>query len=202
MRADTVRFPVVWGLWEALWPLGVLAVVLWVASPALTVSWNVPFDATSPPAHESGSTPGNSTPGNLQMPVRGVTPSSLADTFTDPRPGGRTHHAIDIPASRGTPVVAAAAGVILKVTTERRGGRAVYQLAADSSRAFYYAHLSRVAGDVARGTRVEAGDVLGTVGATGNASGPHLHFAVWALDDLRPPWSDRSINPYPLLAEP
>lgn len=198
MRADTVRFPLLWGLREALWPIGLLVAVLWLAHPGLTVSWTLPFfmerpSPSPPPAPEIS---------RLRVPVQGVAPSSLTDTFTDPRPGGRTHHAIDIPAARGTPVVAAADGIILKATSERLGGRAVYQLSADSSHAFYYAHLSRVADDVAPGTRVTAGDVLGTVGATGNANGAHLHFAVWALDDLQPPWADRPVNPYPLLVGP
>jgi len=132
----------------------------------------------------------------------GNDPAALEDSFTAPRPGGRTHHAIDIPAAQGTPVVASADGVILKTATERLGGRVVYQLSADSMHVYYYAHLARVEATVQNGTRVESGDILGTVGTTGNAQGPHLHFAVWALDDRKPPWADRPVNPYLLLAEP
>lgn len=194
MRADTVRFPLLWGLREALWPLGLLVAVLWVAGPALTVSWSGPFESAPPPSKES---PPSST--ELHVPVQGVAPSSLRDSFTDPRSGGRAHHAIDIPAARGTPVVAATDGIILKTPSGGLGGRSVYQLSADSTYAFYYAHLSRIASGISSGSTVSAGDVIGFVGATGNATTNHLHFAVWALDDLQPPWSDRPVNPYPLL---
>ena len=198
MPSNAVRFPLLWGLREALWPLGLLALVVVCAQPALTVTWNGGAD---PVRSELAPAPSGPTPTALQMPVQGVAPSALHDSFTAPRSGGRTHHAIDIAAPAGTPVVAAADGIVLKRSSERLGGRSVYVLATDSSHAYYYAHLAHIEADVRRGARVSAGDVLGAVGTTGNApaDAPHLHFAVWALDDLQPPWADRPVNPYPLL---
>jgi murein DD-endopeptidase MepM/ murein hydrolase activator NlpD len=192
MSTRSVRFPVLWGLGQALVPLLLLSALVWTASHAMTVSWSwIPRKAGAAAAPT----------GALRIPVEGITAADLSDTFLAPRSGGRTHHAIDIAAPEGTPVLAAADGVILKQTRERLGGRAVYQYTADSSHVLYYAHLSRVAGHVAPGTRVAAGERIGTVGDTGNAApgAYHLHFAVWAQEDAAPPWADRPVNPYPLL---
>lgn len=199
MSTRSVRFPVLWGLGQALVPLLILSAVVWTASHAMTVEWTwVPRRAGA----ASAPTGAASAPvGALHIPVEGVTAADLADSFFAPRSGGRTHHAIDIAAPEGTPVLAAADGVILKQTRERLGGRAIYQYTADSTHVLYYAHLSRVAGHIAPGSRVSAGDPIGTVGDTGNAApgAYHLHFAVWAQEDAVPPWADRPVNPYPLL---
>lgn len=193
MSHATMDEPLLWGLREAMPPLGALLVIGWLASHVVTVSWvGAPDAGTLPP----------STAPQLVVPVEGVAASELSDSYLDLRSGGRHHEAIDIMAPHGTPVVAAAAGVVFKRNRERLGGHAVYQFSADSSFVFYYAHLSRFADGVTPGTRVDAGDVVGYVGASGNAStaAPHLHFAVWQQTDRSPPWSDRAVNPYPLLA--
>jgi murein DD-endopeptidase MepM/ murein hydrolase activator NlpD len=187
MRAGTVRFPLLWGLRQAVLPVATLLVIVWLASHAMTVRW----------AWETGSAPAPDT--ELAMPVQGVMPSELSDSYGDLRSGGRRHEAIDIFAARGTPVVAAAPGTVVRRATESLGGRAVYVRTADSTYVHYYAHLATFAPGIDEGTRVDAGDRLGSVGATGNADSYHLHFAVWKQTDPAPPYADQPVNPYPLL---
>jgi murein DD-endopeptidase MepM/ murein hydrolase activator NlpD len=142
-------------------------------------------------------------PSGLAIPVSGIKPEALANTYQAARSGGRVHNAIDIMAPHGTPVVASAPGVVEKLFfSQGGGGISVYVRSPDKQWIFYYAHLEAYAPGLKEGQPVKQGDVLGTVGSTGNASpsGPHLHFAVNKMapgDD----WHDGSpINPYPLLA--
>jgi peptidoglycan LD-endopeptidase LytH len=143
-------------------------------------------------------------PSGLAIPVAGIKPEALADTYTQSRAGGaRVHNAIDIMAPHGTPVVATAPGVVEKLYfSQGGGGISVYVRSPDKQWTFYYAHLEAYAPGLKEGQPVKQGDLLGTVGSTGNAnpSGPHLHFAVNKMapgDD----WHDgQPINPYPLLA--
>ena len=79
--------------------------------------------------------------GKLVIPVEGVPPSALADTFTQARAGGaHPHDAIDIMAARGRPVVAAADGRVEKLFWSGEGGRTLYQRSTDGKRIYYYAH--------------------------------------------------------------
>jgi len=188
MRAGTVRFPLLWGVRQAVLPIATLAVIVWLVHPAMTVRW------TWTPATES-----MSRSAELEIPVQGVSPAELSDSYHDPRPGGRTHHAIDIFAARGTPVRAAATGTVVRCSTEPLGGRAVYVRTPGGTHVHYYAHLAQIASGLEAGTPVRTGDLLGTVGATGNADTPHLHFAVWKQTDPAPPYADEPVNPYPLL---
>jgi peptidoglycan LD-endopeptidase LytH len=137
----------------------------------------------------------------LIVPVAGVQPHQLQDTFADSRSEGRVHDAIDIPAAQGTPVVAAADGQIIKLFQSERGGTTIYQLSADKKLIFYYAHLQRYADGLSEGKFVRQGDVIGYVGDTGNA-GPgnyHLHFSIAVVSDPKRYWEGVNINPYPLL---
>lgn len=139
----------------------------------------------------------------LVIPVAGVAPSQLVDTFTESRAnGGRTHDAIDIMAPRGTPVVAAAPGRVEKLFLSKDGGNTIYVRSPDGRLIYYYAHLDAYAPGLAEGQEVAAGAPLGTVGSTGNANpdGPHLHFAI-AEADPAAPWYQQApaINPYPWL---
>ncbi|HEX8430440.1 MAG TPA: M23 family metallopeptidase, partial [Longimicrobium sp.] len=68
---------------------------------------------------------------SLAVPVRGVRAEQLRDSYAAARSGGRVHSAIDIMAPRGTPVVAAGDGTILKLRTGGIGGVTIYQLARD-----------------------------------------------------------------------
>ncbi len=123
---------------------------------------------------------------SLMVPVAGVRPEDVPDTFGDVRDGGRRRHgALDIFAPRGTLVVSADDGVVLALHESRRGGRAVYAADPDRRFVYYYAHLDRYRAGLAAGRWLARGDVLGTVGTTGNADrrAPHLHFQVTVCDD-------------------
>lgn len=137
----------------------------------------------------------------LQVPVQGITPSQLSDTFTDARSAGRTHDAIDIMAAAGTPVLAVADGHIEKLFTSKLGGLTIYEFNSDNTLAYYYAHLQRYADGVAEQQTVKRGQLLGYVGSTGDASpeAPHLHFAISVLGPEKQWWKGVAINPYPEL---
>jgi len=137
----------------------------------------------------------------LLLPVQGVQPASLTDTFEDARAGGaRVHHALDILAPRGTPVLAAEAGRVVRLHKGGAGGITVYELDPTARYGYYYAHLDRYADGLAEGQTVSRGQVLGFVGTTGNAppGTPHLHFAIYEVTDPKRPWRGRPIDPFPL----
>jgi murein DD-endopeptidase MepM/ murein hydrolase activator NlpD len=138
---------------------------------------------------------------NLIIPVAGVRPDQLLDTFDDARSEGRVHDAIDIPAAAETPVLAAADGQILKLFHSERGGTTIYQLTANQELVLYYAHLSRYADGLAEGDIVKQGQVIAYVGDTGNAGAGnyHLHFSIAIVSDPKRYWEGTNINPYPLL---
>lgn len=140
-------------------------------------------------------------PSGFVIPVAGVGPADLADTFDDARSEGRVHDAIDIPAPRGTPVVAAAEGTVARLFTSVKGGLTAYVVGRDGRTVCYYAHLDAYAPGLSEGDEVGRGALLGTVGSTGNASpeNPHLHFAVWRTDTAGEFWEGTNVNPYPLL---
>lgn len=115
----------------------------------------------------------------LAFPVQSGTARDVGSRFGAPRDAGaRSHHGIDIFARRGTPVVAAASGVVSRVNETNLGGKVVW-LRDHFGNSLYYAHLDSQA--VSSGARVEMGDTLGFVGNTGNArtTPPHLHFGVY-----------------------
>lgn len=137
----------------------------------------------------------------LMIPVSGVVSGELRDTYTEARGNGRVHDAIDIPAARGTNVVAATPGRVLKLFTSKAGGLMVY--AADSSERFIlmYGHLDGYAPGLADGSPLTRGQTIGFVGTTGNAPPnlPHLHFAIARSTDISKWWQGTPVNPYPLL---
>ena len=118
----------------------------------------------------------------------------VAGTFTSPyglRMRGWSpdlHEGVDISAPAGTPIHAMKSGRV-----ERAGEWGSYGLSVLMSHGTnvrtLYAHMSRI--DVRAGQTVRGGDPIGAVGATGNATGPHLHFEVWR-------WG-RAEDPVPLL---
>jgi len=137
----------------------------------------------------------------LLIPVRGVRAEQLRDTYHDGRSEGREHLAIDIPAPRGTPVLAAADGRVIKLHSGSRGGTALYQLDPDGRTRYYYAHLDGYADGITEGAVVRRGEVIGYVGDTGNA-GPgnyHLHFSIAILSDPHRWWEGENLDPYPVL---
>ncbi len=139
---------------------------------------------------------------SLAMPVRGIRAEQLRDTYAAARSGGRVHNAIDIMAPRGTPVLAAVDGTILKLRTGGMGGITIYQLGTDGRTLYYYAHLQRYAAGLREGLPIERGQVVAYVGDTGNAGSGnyHLHFSVSRLADPRRWWEGENVNPYPMLA--
>ncbi|MGB3545199.1 M23 family metallopeptidase [Rubrivirga sp.] len=140
-------------------------------------------------------------PGGLLIPVVGVPPSELVDTYRAARSEGRSHDAIDIMAPRGRMVVAAAPGRVVRLFTSDKGGITAYVLGTDDRTVYYYAHLDAYADGLEDGDVLQQGDPIGTVGDTGNAvpESTHLHFAIWTVDDPADFWDGETVNPYPLL---
>jgi murein DD-endopeptidase MepM/ murein hydrolase activator NlpD len=137
----------------------------------------------------------------LLVPVQGLEPRQLRDTFEDARTG-HLHEALDLVAPRGTPVLAADDGVVRKLFTSRYGGLTVYQFDPSETYCYYYAHLDRYAEGLAEGRLVRRGERIGYVGTTGNAppQTPHLHFAIFKLGPERRWWEGVAINPFPVWA--
>ncbi|GAB2315698.1 M23 family metallopeptidase [Stenotrophomonas maltophilia] len=172
-----------------------------VSTPAtpLTVMATPTAEAATPRASLPASV--DAAPDGLLLPVQGVLPSQLRDTFTDARSEGRVHDAIDIMADAGTPVLAVADGTVEKLFDSKRGGLTIYQFEPSGRWCYYYAHLQRYADGLSEKQVIKRGDVIGYVGSTGNASAqaPHLHFEVHVLGPEKQWWKGESINPYPLL---
>jgi murein DD-endopeptidase MepM/ murein hydrolase activator NlpD len=140
--------------------------------------------------------------GPLLVPVAGVGARELADTFNQPRGTERQHQALDIPAPKGTPVLAVADGKIVKLFTSKAGGLTVYQFDPSEKYAYYYAHLDSYAPELKEGNAIRRGQMIGYVGVTGNSdpNAPHLHFAVFELGADKKWWEGTPVNPYPLVA--
>jgi murein DD-endopeptidase MepM/ murein hydrolase activator NlpD len=119
------------------------------------------------------------TAGGYVFPVYG--PSSFIDTFGAPRSdvSGGWHHGDDIFAPLGAPILAVAAGTVFSVGWNDVGGNRLW-LRDGQGNLFYYAHLSAFTPLAVNGNKVNAGDVLGFVGNTGDAQGTptHLHFEI------------------------
>jgi murein DD-endopeptidase MepM/ murein hydrolase activator NlpD len=143
-------------------------------------------------------------PAGLVLPVAGVKPGQLSDTYTQARAGGaRIHDAIDIMAPEGTPVAAAADGTVEKLFfSQGGGGITAYVRSPDQRWIYYYAHLQGYAPGLAEGQKVKRGQLIGRVGHTGNANpaGPHLHFAIHRMQPGEKWYQGSPINPFPLLA--
>jgi len=170
-----------------------------VRMPALPLPPNA---STSTSADATTPAEGSAATLSLIVPVRGIEPTQLRDTYDEQRGGGsRTHEALDIPAPRGTPVLSATGGRVLKLFESKAGGHMVY--AADSSERFIlmYAHLDSYANGLAEGQPLTRGQVIGAVGTTGNAPPnlPHLHFAIARSNDVKVWWKGMPVNPYPVL---
>lgn len=187
------------------WGGGVAALLLCAAFAhycVRIVPADAPPRASAPPeprAHPRIAT------GALLIPVQGIPPSALVDTFTQARAGGaRPHDAIDIMAARGRAVLAATDGRVEKLFWSEEGGRTLYQRSADGRLVYYYAHLDSYAPGLSEGQALRRGQTIAAVGSTGNAddAAPHLHFAVHVMRPGEPWYGGRPINPYPLLVRP
>ena len=136
----------------------------------------------------------------LEVPVQGVTRAELRDTYAEAR-GDRVHEALDILAARGTPVLSATNGRVLKLFNSKAGGLMVYATDASERFILLYGHLDGYAPGLRDGMRLERGQVIGYVGTSGNAppATPHLHFGI-LRGQPNVSWSRGvPINPYPLL---
>lgn len=124
---------------------------------------------------------------SLRFPVDRAGDKDVQSVFGDARDGGRRdHHGVDIFAPRGTPVVAAADGVVSRINTTTLGGKVIWLSDLENGQSLYYAHLDSWAS--AEGQSVKAGDVIGYVGNTGNARStpPHLHFGIYRSGPVDP----------------
>lgn len=161
-----------------------------------------PGASTAPAMPGPAPEPVESPDGAMVLPVSGIRPEQLVDTFTQSRGTTRLHDAIDIMAPAGTPVLAAVDGRVVKLFASEAGGITLYQFDTAERFVYYYAHLQGYAPDIVEGRVLRRGEVLGYVGSTGNAnpSGPHLHFAIARLDADKRWHAGTPVNPYPLLS--
>lgn len=138
----------------------------------------------------------------LLIPVKGLKREDLRDNF-DERRGVRRHHALDIMARRGTPVLAVDDGRVVRMRRHLLGGLTVYQYDPGERYAYYYAHLDRYAKGLEEGQTLKRGDLVGYVGSTGNApaSAPHVHFAITEMGPGKKWYNGTPVNPYPYLVD-
>lgn len=125
----------------------------------------------------------------IRVPVEGArVTSSFMPMRRHPVTGVlRPHQGTDFGAPRGNKIFAAADGVISRRSFDKRGFGNYLMIKHDDSRTTLYGHMSRIAQGMKVGTRVKRGQVIGYVGATGLATGPHLHY------ELRV--NNRQVNP-------
>ena len=134
-----------------------------------------------------------------ELPTENSLPSPLpaqhlTDTWGAARRQGRSHEGIDIFAPRGTPIQATTQGIVSKVGDNTLGGRVVFIIGPGGA-GHYYAHLEDYA-DISPNDWVNAGDIIGYVGYSGNTKGtpPHVHYGIYI--------NGSAVNPYPLLQKP
>ena len=125
--------------------------------------------------------------GGMFCPVGG--PTSFVDSWGAPR-AGHTHQGVDMMGSYGTPLVAIVSGTITYAAYDGSGGYMIF-LSGDDGPAYWYMHNQE---NFVTGGHVSAGQVIASLGDTGNAAGtPHLHFEYH-------PGGGSAVNPYPLVA--
>lgn len=164
---------------RALAAIALAVLATWIVAESAP-HWRPYWDVLTAPA-----------PRHLPVPVAGVRPQALVDTWGAPRPGRREHRGIDIFARRGTPVVSPVPGIVIGIAQDRLGGHTV-RILGPGRQVHSFAHLEAFA-DIRRRQWVRPGDIVGFVGNTGNARGtpPHLHYGLYARRG--------AINPFPLL---
>jgi murein DD-endopeptidase MepM/ murein hydrolase activator NlpD len=126
------------------------------------------------------------------LPTQG--PCWYSDSWGHPRSGGRKHVGVDIFTVPGEYVYAVADGRLTLRKWAQPGNISgnAWRLTADNGTAYFYAHLSDFAPGLSTGSRVEAGQIIGWIGKTGNTTVDHLHF------EIRP-GGGSPVNPYPIL---
>lgn len=132
------------------------------------------------------------TPGKYRFPVVGKT--WFEDSFGADREGGnRTHEGTDLFGAEGTPIINICGGKVEQLGWNRLGGERV-GVRGDDGNYYYYAHLQTISSKLVKGTRIEAGESIGSMGHTGDAltTPDHLHFGIELPNEQ---W----INPYTFL---
>jgi murein DD-endopeptidase MepM/ murein hydrolase activator NlpD len=152
-----------------------------------TVAIVAPAPAPAPPAPAPA-------PSGV-FPVQG--PYTFGDPFGVDRPG-HVHQGQDIVAAAGTPIVAPLAGAVLTTAYQASGAGYYVVLHGADARDYVFMHLLAGSTAVAKGQVVVAGQRLGLVGATGDATGPHLHFEIWP-DGWYASQASLPIDPLPQL---
>jgi murein DD-endopeptidase MepM/ murein hydrolase activator NlpD len=145
--------------------------------------------ATAPLAGSAGNQ--TATPGAMTLPVAGPVTSPFGSRGSPVNGAQEFHEGIDIGAAQGTPIRSAASGTV-SFAGEMSGYGNVVIVQHASGLSTRYAHQSAMV--VTAGQPVAAGEVIGAVGATGEATGPHLHFEV-RLNGV-------AVNPAPYLGLP
>lgn len=133
---------------------------------------------------------------SLGFPVVDHSAGNILSSFGAERDAGRrSHNGVDIFAPRGTAAVATTRAYVRRVREQNLGGLTVWLHDRERNLHLYYAHLDEQL--VEPGQWVEAGDIVGRVGNTGNArtTPPHLHFAIYAE-------GEGPVDPDPFLREP
>ena len=178
--------------YNGLPPDGSLAVGTQIMIPDGTLSAPIAPKATTPPAKNKGKkgSPAvhphtvHGAPTSSFEPYLGGSGPALPGYFSWPVAGGQITqglhgwNAVDIGASRGTPIYAAAAGTVIVARSGGwNGGYGSYVVVSHpNGTQTLYAHMSEVMASI--GEQVSQGETLGLVGATGKATGAHLHFEV------------------------
>jgi LysM repeat protein len=175
-----------------------------VLATPMYVGTTICMPAGALPTTTSTTTPGATVPGSpttvppttelpavvpmAAFPVQG--PCWYTDTWQAPRGGGRRHEGVDVIARSGLYLYAVVDGTLTRQALDRPGSLSgnAWWLTADDGTYFFYAHLAAFAPGLQVGSRVKAGQVIGWVGRTGNASSAHLHFEIH-------PQGGRAINP-------
>lgn len=134
-------------------------------------------------------------PAYLPIPVKGINRYQLKDTWGAARSRGRSHEGIDIMAERGTKVTSTTDGIIADMRNNNLGGKVIW-VVGPAGVYHYYAHLDKHKRGLDVGDVVDAGDVIGYVGNSGNARGgsPHLHYGIYLSGKGR-----GAVNPFPYL---
>ena len=123
-----------------------------------------------------------------QFPVQGM--CDFVDSYGASRSGGRSHEGVDIIAKKGLNIYAVNDGTLTKRYVDRVGQLAGngWRLTTADGTYYFYAHMSAFADGLSVGSTVVAGQIIGYIGASGNAGTPHLHFEIH-------PQGGRPINP-------
>ncbi len=181
-----------------LWALLATAVALVVLSSGAGALAAAPQGGGAAPGGVSSApAPPTAEPLPPQAGSRQAYPVRGKHEYWDGMGAGRGHDGVDIGSPCGTPLVAAQAGRVRFAKYHARAGNYVVLDVTGSSLDFAYMHLREPA-SVEPGQALAAGQQIGAVGDTGNASGCHLHFEVWEGAYYG---GGAPIDPMPLLAQ-